>query len=272
MSKVCFSEKTKDHFYENYFDKEQYESYKYDVGAFCTRKAIISKIKHRSGNVLEIGTGMSSLLLDLPRFNCYGIDISSTTIEGCKTLFDRLGKKADLRVADAQEIPFESNFFDLIVSAHTLEHVKADEKVIKECLRLLKPGGQAIFFVPGRINGTATEQEWLTLGHYRSYNARLFKALEAAVPGLRLVEITYPHKIHNFVWNRLKTLVRWSNYPIKKWLLRDNKPYESRPTYQKMVLPAVATALDFFDRFTHTKEKNFFGSEFNVLACFEKVY
>lgn len=274
-SNLTDSEKRND-FYNNYFSSADYNVFRYDVGSFCTRKLIVSQIKHTHGNLLEIGTGISSLISDIKSsknldFDCFGVDISDTTITTVKKQFDTLGTKAELKVANAECLPFPDNTFDVIVSAHTLEHIKNDNSVIKECTRTLKPGGELIIFVPGRKSGIATQEEFAKFGHFRYYNKTAFQKLEHSVSSdLKITNLLYPHKIHNLIWNRLKNLFRWINYPVKKWILRDNKTYEVRPTYQKIFLPAVSGTLDLLDKTTMHKEKNFLGSEFNVLVKFEK--
>jgi len=266
-----FSEDTKIDFYNHYFDNTDYIVFRYDAGSIATRKIIRDHIHTKQGTVLEIGTGFSTLLEDLPNFTKYGIDISEKNIEHMQRHFARTGINATLCVADAESLPFESNFFDVIVTSHTLEHIKNDRQVLEECARVLKPGGELIIFVPGRIDGIATQEEWLRVGHYRMYNSTRFYELEEKLAGkLRLQTICFPHKIHNLVWNKLKHVFRWANYPIKKWILRDGKTYEARITYQKILLPCIVGLLDFLDRFTMHSEKNFLGSEFNVLARFEK--
>ncbi len=267
----------KNDFYNNYFSSADYNVFRYDVGSFCTRKLIISQIRNPKGKLLEIGTGISSMLSDIKNskklnFDCFGIDISETTIDTVKKQFDTLGIKAELKVADAENLPFPSNTFDVIISAHTLEHIENDINVIKECSRVLKSGGELIIFVPGRKSGIATKEEFAKFGHFRYYNKSRFQALERTIShDLKITKIIYPHKIHNLIWNRLKNVFRWSNYPIKKWILRDNKTYEVRSTYQKFFLPAVSKTLDFLDKTTMHTEKNFLGVEFNVLVKFEKI-
>ena len=259
-------------FYDTYFVNDDYHVNRYDVGSFCTRKAIISQITHKTGNLLEIGTGISSLLLDLQKFNCHGIDISQKTINFVTCLFKQLNKKASFFTGNAEKLPFESNYFDVIVSSHTLEHIKNDAQVIKECSRILKPKGELIIFVPGRVSGISTEKELLKYGHYRYYNLKRFKELENLVSSeLKIETLLYPHKIHNLIWNRLKNGFRYANYPVKKWILRDNKTYQLRPTYQKLFLPAISKTLDQLDKLTMHSEKNLLGTEFNVLVKFEKL-
>lgn len=266
-----FSEDSKVDFYNRYFDTADHTVYRYDVGSFATRHLIIKQIRHTSGNLLELGTGCSTLLEDLPAFNKFGIDVSERTITQIKNHFEQKKIHATFMVADAESLPFESNFFDVIVTSHTFEHIKNDAQALAECARVLKPGGELIIFVPGRVDGIATEKEFLQLGHYRMYNRARFSDLEASTAGLlQLQSICFPHKVHNLIWNRLKHAVRWANYPIKKWIMRDNKTYEDRPVYQKLILPAVATTLDLLDACVIKKEKNLLGAEFNVLARFEK--
>lgn len=51
-------------------------------------------------------------------------------------------------IIDIQNIPYEDNTFDLIISSHVLEHVPNDKKALKEFYRVLKPNGQAVILVP----------------------------------------------------------------------------------------------------------------------------
>lgn len=58
---------------------------------------------------------------------------------------------ADIK-ADIQNLPFNNNYFDVIICNHVLEHVEDDIKAMKELLRVLKPGGFAILQVPINYN------------------------------------------------------------------------------------------------------------------------
>lgn len=258
-------------FYNNMFAQDTYEIHRYDVGSYCTRQEIIKSIRHTSGTVLEIGTGISTLLEDLPNFEKFGIDIAPDSIKRAQQICKERHINANLQVADATKLPFANNFFDVIVSSHVLEHIKDDAAVLQECARVLKPGDELIFWVPGRVSGVATQAEWEKNGHYRMYNKKRFDDLETTVkPALKITSLTYPHKMHNLIWNKAKHLARWINYPIKKWILRDNKTYEIRPIYKKFLLPAITKTLNVCDHMTRHSEKKFIGTEFNVLVRFEK--
>lgn len=50
--------------------------------------------------------------------------------------------------ADICDLPFENNYFDVILCNHVLEHIKKDQDALTELYRVLKPGGWGIFQVP----------------------------------------------------------------------------------------------------------------------------
>jgi len=54
---------------------------------------------------------------------------------------------ADYRY-DITQIPVESNFFNLIICYHILEHIENDIKAIEELFRVLKPTGTCIIQTP----------------------------------------------------------------------------------------------------------------------------
>src|SRR5688572_7414270 len=113
MNKQQFSEQTKIDFYNHYFDNTDYTVFRYDVGSFATRKIIKEQMRAKQGVVLEIGTGFSTLLEDLPNFTKFGIDISEQTINHMKQLFTQHKIDATLVAADAESLPFGNNFFDV---------------------------------------------------------------------------------------------------------------------------------------------------------------
>ncbi len=49
---------------------------------------------------------------------------------------------------DIRKMIFENNKFDFVICNHVLEHIDAEQKAMKEILRVLKPGGKAILQVP----------------------------------------------------------------------------------------------------------------------------
>jgi len=52
--------------------------------------------------------------------------------------------------AAGENLPYPSNFFDLILSHEVIEHVQNDKKAIREMVRVLNIGGRITLFVPNR--------------------------------------------------------------------------------------------------------------------------
>ena len=61
-------------------------------------------------------------------------------------------------VADAKNMPFESNSFDTVISLDALEHVDWPRDVVRECARVLKPGGH--FFLATVFSFPIHEFPW----------------------------------------------------------------------------------------------------------------
>jgi SAM-dependent methyltransferase len=57
-------------------------------------------------------------------------------------------------------IPYDDNTFDLIICNHVLEHIQTDLLAMKELLRVLKKGGQAILQVPISKNNLKTFEDF----------------------------------------------------------------------------------------------------------------
>ncbi len=112
--------------------------------------------------VLDIacGTGYgSSLLLFRGAKRIYGGDISEEAIKFAKEHY----RNIDFRVMNAEQLPFEDNFFDVIVSLETLEHLSNPEKFVGEAKRLLKTGGVLIISTPAmRVRNPFHVKEFFT--------------------------------------------------------------------------------------------------------------
>jgi SAM-dependent methyltransferase len=53
---------------------------------------------------------------------------------------------------DITDIPFADSSFDAIFCSHVMEHVPDDKQALREFVRVLSPGGWAIFLVPIRMD------------------------------------------------------------------------------------------------------------------------
>ena len=110
-------------------------------------------------NVLEIGTGSGVNLkyAASPGYNVYGIDISKTAIDYAKNSFEKNNIHGNLFVAEADNLPFEDDFFHIIIDHGALICVDENTyiKTINEINRVGKKGSITLLSPHGE-NNTAT--------------------------------------------------------------------------------------------------------------------
>lgn len=116
-------------------------------GVHETILRIISNLDIKcNGKVLDAAAGqgfLSKKLFELG-FEVYPVDINPLQF-----FFNKLKcEKVDLN----RELPFKNNFFDLIVSVESIEHLENPWDFIKELYRVLKPGGRLILTTPNITN------------------------------------------------------------------------------------------------------------------------
>jgi SAM-dependent methyltransferase len=104
--------------------------------------------------VLEVGCGAGT---DLVRFarggaEVTGIDLAESAITLARKNFEIQGLKADLRVGNGEAIPFPDDSFDFVYAHGVVQYTADDQKLVDECRRVLKPGGQVLFQVYNRIS------------------------------------------------------------------------------------------------------------------------
>jgi ubiquinone/menaquinone biosynthesis C-methylase UbiE len=164
---------------ENYWSKlaetlNEAQHYSKEIEDFhkSEEKFIKSFIKNKNSKILELGCGTGRLLKilnDNGFTKLYGIDISSKMVEICrKSLPDSIVLlQHDFRI----RLPFESNFFDLILFVgNTLANVDRLDLVFKEVHRILKIDGNIII---GCLNA-----EHMTDKIVKNYYGKLPKPVE----------------------------------------------------------------------------------------------
>ena len=128
----------------DYWDGDRrvcYGGYKYLEGRWekvAKRMSEFYKLPKKA-KILDIGCGKGYLLYDflkvLPDAHIYGLDISNYAVENSKQEI-----RENLIVGNACDLPYEDNFFDLVISINTLHCLEAPNlfKSIKEVERVGK--------------------------------------------------------------------------------------------------------------------------------------
>lgn len=108
-----------------------------------TRMLMINTLKKtidKKSKILDVGcgTGGTAILLKKQGFNnVFGIDSSNVAIGFCK----KRGLK-NIKISRAENIPYASNYFDVVICLDVLYHLGIDRnKTLKEINRVLKPEG-----------------------------------------------------------------------------------------------------------------------------------
>jgi demethylmenaquinone methyltransferase / 2-methoxy-6-polyprenyl-1,4-benzoquinol methylase len=99
--------------------------------------------------ILDIATGTGDLALALSATGAkeiIGLDISKgmLAVGREKVLKAKLAQRIDLQYGDSENIPFDSNSFDLVTASFGVRNFENLEKGLSEMYRVLKPGGKLI--------------------------------------------------------------------------------------------------------------------------------
>jgi len=96
--------------------------------------------------LLEVGCGVGAVTGILgeafPGVVLAGVDVEERRLESARAHLAGLGLRADLRCADAGELPFADGSFDHVWMVWFLEHVADPVAVLREARRVLAPGAR----------------------------------------------------------------------------------------------------------------------------------
>ena len=139
----------------------------------------------RGLRVLEIGVGMGADYLEWLKAgaNATGVDLSAISVERARHRCALAGYKSDLRVADAEHLPFPDDTFDVVYSYGVMHHSPNTPQCLREAWRVLKPGGEARVMVYHHPSITGV-MLWLRYGIFRrSLRKTVYHYLES--PGTK---------------------------------------------------------------------------------------
>ncbi|MBN1876811.1 MAG: class I SAM-dependent methyltransferase [Anaerolineae bacterium] len=100
--------------------------------------------------VLDVGCGMGSnikYLYECGARNVVAFDIDLLQLRNTHTAFED-DVQVSLLAANAELLPFENDAFDTLVATDTFEHLCDVETVLRECYRVLRPGGEFFLYYP----------------------------------------------------------------------------------------------------------------------------
>lgn len=122
------------------FDKLHYLPRVVDFGGFAGRQ------------LLEVGCGIGTDLVRFARGGavCTGVDLSQTAIDLARRNFALHGQSATLLVGNAEALEFPDASFDVVYAHGVVQYTADAARLVRECHRVLRPGGHGIFMVYNR--------------------------------------------------------------------------------------------------------------------------
>jgi len=174
------------------FDKLHYLPRLVDFGSFQGQR------------LLEVGCGIGT---DLVRFakggaRVTGIDLSQTAIDLARKNFELNGVEAEaLTVANGENLPYPDASFDVVYAHGVVQYTADAPALIRECHRVLKPGGTGIFMVYNRVSwlNALSKVMKVALEHedapvLKKYSIAEFRALLQPFAEVRIVPERFPVK------------------------------------------------------------------------------
>lgn len=123
-----------------------------DAWNFANLQKFIKKEKVNTCLDIASGTGrLSEKLLAIADKVC-GVDLSVEVLKIAQTKYPQI----EFKLGESINLPYEDNYFDLVVINGSLHHFFAMDKTFAEAFRVLKPGGY--FVVLGEPN--ANYHKW----------------------------------------------------------------------------------------------------------------
>lgn len=183
---------------------EEIEEFRYRHEPFIHSFAQFTR--WRDKKILEVGVGAGSDFLQFVRASAdaYGVDLTEEAIENVRHRLSLYGLSAsEVRVCNAEDLPYEDGAFDLVYSWGVIHHADDTEKVLAEIYRVTRPGGVVKimvynlnslfawyrFFRHGFIRGRwLGGRRWAVYRFQESYATKIFSERE-----LRNIISTHPH-------------------------------------------------------------------------------
>jgi ubiquinone/menaquinone biosynthesis C-methylase UbiE len=159
---------------------------------------------YKGRTMLEVGCGIGTDLVRFARAGAIvtGVDLSQTAIMLAERNFELHGvTAADLRVANGEALPFADASFDVVYGHGVIQYTADAPRLIRECHRVLTPGGEAIFMVYNRVSwlNALSKVMKVPLEHedapvLKKYSIGEFKELLAPFRSVRIVPERFPVK------------------------------------------------------------------------------
>lgn len=166
MSSINFNKyQTRGHNY--HWQQISRNIFRFNAYVVARYQQVVSLIPKSRRRVLDIGCGDGALLSLIKNAALYGIDLDQASLD-----YAAAKVKAKFIQGSAEKLPFESNFFDVVLATEIIEHLDQPEKLIQEAKRVLKPSGCLILTTPAKQPGKLADKL-----HVQEFSSEELKSL-----------------------------------------------------------------------------------------------
>ncbi|MFF0457170.1 class I SAM-dependent methyltransferase [Nocardia africana] len=148
---------------------------------FRRHEIVYARLLERCGGatVLEAGSGEgygANMIADVAT-RVIGLDYDTSAVEHVRAAYPRV----EMIQGNLADLPLDDASVDVVVNFQVIEHLWDQGRFLRECLRVLRPGGQLLISTPNRITFSPGRDTPLNPFHTRELNAaELAELLEQA--------------------------------------------------------------------------------------------
>ena len=199
--------------------------------------------RYRGKEVLEVGVGSGTDFIQWARAGAkaHGIDLTEEAIRYTARRLETYGLTCEsLRVADAEQLPFPDESFDLVYSYGVIHHTPNTTKALQEIIRVMKVGGRGKIMLYNKRSSIA----WLNWVRHALLKGNPFQSVDKIL-------FEYMESKGTKAYTRREVEQMLSPYPVKMWRLdttvahRDLMPTQPLPVRIAAHLISMVIGLNY---------------------------
>lgn len=171
-------------YYQNYYQKQLnlpnwQEWAKFRLNEEEVEREKIARLeklldKFSGKKILDVGCGTGGFLIEAKKRGAvvFGIDPSQTAVEICQ-----LKGIKNVKVGVGENLPYPTNYFDIVYCYTVLEHVENVEKTLKEVVRVTKKQGKIYIHTPNYLSFYEGHYKIFWLPKFPKFLAKIYLVL-----------------------------------------------------------------------------------------------